>query len=180
MKTTSRRARFAYDSDEVDATFVCTLDGAPLACGPEGVQLEDVPLGRHRFTVAAVDDGVTGIAAVHEWTAFALPEEEDRSAPQAPSAGAPPAVVGAPAAARPLPLPAAPAATGTAAAPKRQGAAGTRKSTAAQRTAAAKREAAAAKRRAAAKRKAAARRRAAAAQRRKAAARARRGNGGHR
>jgi hypothetical protein len=62
--TTSRRARFAFVADEPQVSFECRLDdAAPFPCPSGEVQLEDLPLGRHTFSVAAADQVGRGPAA---------------------------------------------------------------------------------------------------------------------
>lgn len=51
----SGSATFEFGSDDVDATYECTLDDAPLACATPSVTVSGLSQKTHRFTVAATD-----------------------------------------------------------------------------------------------------------------------------
>ena len=68
-RTTSRKARFRFTSNEAGSTFLCSLDAkTPRACrSPK--KLKHVKPGEHRFTVVAVDasDNADPTAATYRW-----------------------------------------------------------------------------------------------------------------
>lgn len=51
----ARSTAFGFSSNESPVTFVCTLDGAALACPGSSVALNNLAPGTHRFAVAAKD-----------------------------------------------------------------------------------------------------------------------------
>ncbi|MGH9192454.1 MAG: right-handed parallel beta-helix repeat-containing protein [Acidimicrobiales bacterium] len=63
-------ATFTFSSDQPAAEFECSLDGAPFADCEPPVELADLALGEHTFSVQAVD--LNGLAdptpATHTWT----------------------------------------------------------------------------------------------------------------
>lgn len=67
---TSGRAVWSYVSDLPGSTFGCSLDGAPLVCGPGSVTLESLAQRTHRFSVTATDvDGDVDLSpATRSWT----------------------------------------------------------------------------------------------------------------
>ena len=66
----SRTASFAFDSDEADATFECSLDGAPYAPCPVPSDFTDLANGEHTLLVRAVDafGNVDATPASYTWT----------------------------------------------------------------------------------------------------------------
>lgn len=54
-RTRSHRARFEFESSEAGSGFRCTVDGKPSRPCKSPAKLRGLGLGRHRFSVAAVD-----------------------------------------------------------------------------------------------------------------------------
>jgi hypothetical protein len=68
--TTDTTATFTFSSDQPAAEFECSVDGAAFAGCEPPVELTDVALGEHTFSVRAID--LNGLAdptpATHAWT----------------------------------------------------------------------------------------------------------------
>ena len=80
LVSTSSQATFIFSSAELEAEFVCSLDGAePAGCDAPHV-ISDLPNGEHVFSVAATDaaGNADTTPATFTWT-VAVPPEPDTS-----------------------------------------------------------------------------------------------------
>jgi acid phosphatase type 7 len=77
MATNETAASLSFIADEVDATFVCSLDGAAFAACSSPASFSGLGEGVHGFAVAATDQaGNTDVtAASHGWTIDTTPPE---------------------------------------------------------------------------------------------------------
>jgi hypothetical protein len=68
-KTSKRKAKFKFSSDDPAATFTCSLDGKRFAACTSPQKLKVKP-GRHTFTVVAKDGAgnVDDTPATASWT----------------------------------------------------------------------------------------------------------------
>ncbi|WP_210650231.1 hypothetical protein [Nocardioides sp. SYSU D00065] len=67
---TSDRTALGWSATEGATAYVCTLDGAPLACSGTATELTGLAAGTHRFSVAAIDAAGNRDAtpATRSWT----------------------------------------------------------------------------------------------------------------
>jgi hypothetical protein len=94
--TASRTARFEFSSPDATASFRCSLDGAAPSPCTSPVELSDLAVGSHTFSVVAVDTATNQDAspATRTWTVTAPPASSTAGgsgsaagdAPQPPSA----------------------------------------------------------------------------------------------
>ena len=68
-ETTATSATFAFSADDPTATFVCSLDGGPVAPCLSPHTVTDLEPGAHTFEVAPVKQHHLGVAtaATHDW-----------------------------------------------------------------------------------------------------------------
>ena len=83
--TVETAARFEFSSDQADATFDCSLDGAAFADCTTPAEYAGLAGGAHRFEVRAVNaDGIEDASpAFHEWTVDLPPDTTIESGPPA-------------------------------------------------------------------------------------------------
>jgi parallel beta-helix repeat protein len=88
--TDATTATFTFSSPAPDATFECSLDGAPYAACVSGVTFTDVPFGEHELLVRAKGPAgsVDQTPARHEW------ESGDMTPPVVTIRSGPPATTG--------------------------------------------------------------------------------------
>jgi hypothetical protein len=80
--TSETSAAFTFSADEVGSTFECALDGAAYAACTSPVDLTDLAVGDHTFSVRATDSAgnTDATAASYSWTVEA-PAPPDTTAP---------------------------------------------------------------------------------------------------